>query len=412
MSTILSRTKNVLRRSQIGALGLGIGVVIWLSGFQLVWSQTATLQVTVSGQDYAQMVEASRPLVWQALAERFAQSSDPVERVTIEVMGQRDSAQLPLLLVTMTREMWQQQPTPQQMEQFAQFYTSAVALLTPTTPTPESATAQIPSRSNTDGAGLLVQSQPSPGEKLVPVTQILSFQFRQPLDPDLEEVEMSISPPTELGFDIQADTLLVQPLQPLAYSTSYQISLRALGDQRFPEPITLDFRTEPQYTYRRDVEPLLRASCVGCHQSAGRQRRQLLDSYQAVMQYVTPKDPGSILVDPRWTHRHARPRRLPQPQPGEEPPEPTDLENLPELKSTEVTPESLMEQVTPLDELREQPFSILRNEINASPELAYVRRNGTSEGKLGVWTPEEVAIVTTWIVQDGAPEDLDSLVMD
>lgn len=401
------RLSRIWSYKRIWAFFLGLCWVLWLHP-QGVWSQTASLRVSVQGQDYAQMVEASRPQVWQALGERFAQSSDPVEQVSVEVMGQQGSTQVPLLLVTMTRADWQTGPSPQQMEQYAQFYTSAIQLLTPPSPAPVEFTP--PQTPQSVGDLRLIQSQPSDQAIGVPVTQALTFDFDQALDPDLETLQVSIFPPLEMGFDVQDSQLLIQPLQLLKYSTSYQISLGAVGDQSVGEPIQLTFRTEPQYTYRRDVEPLLRASCVGCHQTLGRQNRQLLDSYEAVMKYVIPQSPDSPLIDPRWTRRHARPQRASQPQPGESP-QPTDLENLPgvELENGIGIPAS---PPLTLTQVEDQPFTLPTTRGGRSPELAYVRRQGISEDRLGAWTPAEVDIVKTWIVQDGAPESIADAVMD
>ncbi len=386
------------------ALGLSLCGILWLAGLQGVWSQTARLQVTVQGQDYAQMVEASRPQVWQVLADRFAQSVDPVQQVTVEVMGQQESLQLPLLLVTMTRDEWQTRPSPQQMEQFAQFYTSAIPLLSPTeAPTPPPVLAP---ESSLSGSGELtwVGSQPAPQAEQVPVDAVIRFWFNQALDPDLQQLQLSISPQVELGFDVEVEQLLIQPLPSLDYSTDYRISLAALGQQPLSPPVEIEFRTEPQYTYERDVKPLLQASCAGCHQAFGRQRRQRLDTYETVMDYVIPQDPGSPLIDPRWTRRHARPRRLPQIQPGDPIPEFSGIQT-PDPAANPLATATEEDPLSTLIAETQNSLPILDNSAAAgSPELAYIRRLGIPETRLGAWTEEEIEVVRTWIVQDGAPE--------
>lgn len=108
-----------------------------------------------------------------------------------------------------------------------------------------------------------------------------------------------------MAFDIQGNELIIKPLQLLSYSTDYRVILPATKELDLQSPIELTFRTEPQYTYQRDIKPLLDASCVGCHQRTGRMRRSSLDSYAAVMRYVTPGSESSELLKQRWLARHA-----------------------------------------------------------------------------------------------------------
>jgi len=107
-----------------------------------------------------------------------------------------------------------------------------------------------------------------------------------------------------VAFDIQGNELIIKPLQLLGYSTDYRLILPAAKELDLQSPIELTFRTEPQYTHQRDIKPLLDASCVGCHQRAGRMRRSSLDSYAAVMRYVTPGSESGELLKPRWLARH------------------------------------------------------------------------------------------------------------
>lgn len=45
-------------------------------------------------------------------------------------------------------------------------------------------------------------------------------------------------------------------------------------------------------TYSSSVQPILSQKCVNCHQANGPASSILLDSYDHVMKYVTPGDPG------------------------------------------------------------------------------------------------------------------------
>jgi hypothetical protein len=207
-----------------------------------------------------------------------------------------------------------------------------------------------------------VSAQPENTQTALPVDQPVILTFDQALPPTLQELALDLSPPAPLGFDIQGSQLILRPDPAWAFSTVYTLTLAPQAQFPLDEPLTYQFRTVPQFTYITDVEPLLKASCVGCHYPQGRLRSKPLDTYPAVMAYVTPGDPRSTLILPRWTNRHA---------------------------------------------------TVLRTRINAdgtvqatgrSPEVAFNLRNGIPLNRLGFWTPEEVEIVRTWIVQDQAVE--------
>jgi hypothetical protein len=203
-----------------------------------------------------------------------------------------------------------------------------------------------------------VSSQPTPEQQDVFVDGVIRLQFNRPLDPNLQRLAVQLDPPAAVIFDVQGDELLLKPRDPLRFSTRYTLTLSPQEGLPLEQAIQLSFRTEPQFTYERDVKPLLEASCVGCHQPAGRQRTQLLDSYEATMAYVRPGDPNSELINPRWTSRHAHILNAINP-------------NRPQARG-------------------------------GSPEIAYIQARGLPLSRLGFWTPEEVEIVRTWIVQDGA----------
>ncbi|MFS8859438.1 Ig-like domain-containing protein [Synechococcus sp. H60.1] len=204
-----------------------------------------------------------------------------------------------------------------------------------------------------------VSSQPAPEQQDVLIDGVIRLQFDRPLDPNLQRLAVQLEPPAAVIFDVQGDELLLKPRDPLRFSTDYILTIAPQEGLPLEQAIQLRFRTEPQFTYERDIKPLLEASCVGCHQPAGRQRTQLLDSYEAVLAYVKPGDPKSELIDPRWTRRHATILNANNPN-------------------------------------RSQARG-------GSPEIAYIQARGLPLSRLGFWTPEEVEIVRTWIVQDGAP---------
>ncbi|NJK62421.1 MAG: hypothetical protein HC921_06795 [Synechococcaceae cyanobacterium SM2_3_1] len=253
----------------------------------------------------------------------------------------------------------------------------------------------------------LTRSEPAEGERGVNIEKVLQLQFNQQLPPDLEELNVTVEPETDLIFDTREDRLLIKSQEPWDYSTDYIVQVPQQTSLNLEQGVRLQFRTEPEYTYNRDIQPLLDASCVGCHRPEGRQRNQLLDSYGAVLQYVTPADPDSVLIDPQWTKRHGNIEQA-RLEPGQEnqpnpvsPPIPGGGAGVGGVRlpgggtgdpggGTGAVPGSGA------------------SGGGGSPELAYVREKGYPIARLGRWTSEEVEIVRTWIVQDEAAEDLDS----
>ncbi|MEN9203377.1 MAG: Ig-like domain-containing protein [Thermostichus sp. DG_1_6_bins_120] len=206
---------------------------------------------------------------------------------------------------------------------------------------------------------LWVSSQPAPEQRDVYVDGVIRLQFDQPLNANLQRLIADLEPPATVIFDVQGNELLLKSRDPLKFSTDYTLTIAPQEGLPLEQTIQLTFRTEPQFTYEKDIKPLLEASCVGCHQPAGRQRTQLLDSYEATLAYVTPGDANSELINPRWTNRHATILNANNP-------------NRPQARG-------------------------------GSPEIAYIQERGLPLSRLGFWTSEEVEMVRTWIVQDGAP---------
>ena len=199
----------------------------------------------------------------------------------------------------------------------------------------------------------LVGSLPQNDATDVSIDSRIALQFSDRLDDAIEELELSVEPEIGLQFNVSGDRLLLEPAEALEFSTDYQLTLASQAGIPLAEDVVLAFRTEPEYTYDIDVEPLLHMSCVACHGASGRLQEtdSLMDTYAGVLKYVEPGSENSPLIDPKYTRPHAR--RFP-----------------------------------------------------ASTSLAqrFMRLNAYPLEKLGSWTPEEIEIVTTWVVQDEAIE--------
>lgn len=380
---------------RLGSLLLSFGLALILAWARVGWTQTHRISLSVQGQSYSQLVEQSRPLVWQALAQQF-QAQPQSEQITLEVLGQAGEQQVPLFTVRMPRSVWQQNPSPSQLEQHTTFYPDALALLQPRAPVQQ---GQVEFTAPSANGTTLVSSNPSNGQRGIPIDQSIHLRFDRQLPAGITGLAFGIQPPVEVAFDIRGNELIFQPLQLLSYSTDYRVLLPAAEELDLQKPIELTFRTEPQYTYQRDIKPLLDASCVGCHQRAGRMRRSPLDSYAAVMRYVTPGSENSELLKPRWLARHAVIQRAAGiPLNGGGSPDVDALSFL--FQGGEGS--GPMPRAPVSDPQRESPGSFIGR--SGSPELAYIRRNGTGMDRLGYLSADEIQILRTWIIQDQAAE--------
>jgi hypothetical protein len=211
------------------------------------------------------------------------------------------------------------------------------------------------------GAALkLTSSKPSNGQKDALIDAPIELQFSQPLPENFEEFQLTVNPDASLAFNSAGDRMILKPKEPLKYSTEYTLELPKQDAISLADPVKLQFQTEPQYTYKRDVQPILDARCVGCHQIGGRQRQSRIDDYDSVMAYVTPGSTDSPLIAARFVQRHANTVRAIGPTAGRR---------------------------------------------GGSPEIAYAKSIGADVGLLGTLQPNELEVVTTWIVQDKAVED-------
>ncbi len=420
--------------TQLWAIVLTACLLLWMSLPQFAWSGSKQIVIPVQDQTYPQLVEQARPLVWEALHQQFAAQPE-AQQITIEVMGERGEQRAPLMTVTMPRTDWQNQLPSSALDTYTRFYLNSSSLIqsVPVTPPPQS-TSSTSSRSTTSTGELqLIATEPDDQQTFVAVDQPLRLEFNQPLPQALDALELAFEPQTDLGFAIDQQALILQPLQPLRYSTKYALHLPSLGSVALTSPVQVQFRTEPQYTYEHDIKPLLNASCVGCHQAAGRQARHRLDSYQALLTYVNPGDPDSEILNPRWLRRHGQiltatgPLNVGVPDPQSESGDSAETGSTPTSPSSDLvsgaTQTGLVNSVSgavasssdgftnlislnsdadSAEEADPDPSAI--EPRRGSPELAYIRRNGTPVTRLGHLTPAEAEILRTWIVQDQAVE--------
>ncbi|MGK7913067.1 MAG: Ig-like domain-containing protein [Synechococcus sp.] len=223
----------------------------------------------------------------------------------------------------------------------------------PPAPTQEDNPEDVPATSETASTPIsLVGSQPANDAKDVLISSRIELQFSNTLDESLDTLDLTVEPEIPLQFNVAGDRIVLEPSQELGYSTQYTLTLPLQATLPLAEPVQFTFKTEPEFTYDIDVKPLLDVSCVGCHGAFGTSRSTaLLDTYSGTLSVVEPGSASSPLIDSRFTQIHAR-----------------------------------------------------RRSGSQAIEQRYMRINGFPLDKLGTWSPEEIEIVTTWVVQDEAVE--------
>lgn len=231
---------------------------------------------------------------------------------------------------------------------------------------------------------MFIDSDPPDQAIDVELEPIFQLTFDQPLPTDLEriqvtgraldpqytiqvdqlnqiQVETSAAPDPDLVFDTRADQLLLQPTEPLLYSTNYLLLIPSQPGLPLAADLELTFKTRPEFTYNGDVLPLLDAACVGCHRPQAPLLRSPLHTYGAVGEFVQPGAASSPLLDPRWTRRHARTA------PG-------------------------------------NPRSGSATRYIRGPNQIPGYEDLYTFTQLGQWTPDQVNLIATWIIRDDAAE--------
>lgn len=364
------------------------GILVWCISLSfLAWSQSNQVTVVLEGVSYTRIVEQSQAEVWQAATQQFSQFPEQTQ-VVVDVLAKAGGGQVPVMTVTVDRQEWEKGRKSFPWDRFSRVYTQSQPLFQtltdPTSPPSFTFEKQTPSPEPNPVQNTIqntlrgISTTPKDQAKNVSVKDPIRLQFNQLLPEDLQQLRIAADPELKLVFELDKDTLILQPVEPLRYSTDYTLVVNQVTSDPLQDPIQIRFRTEPQYTYVEHIQPLLEASCVGCHQQNGRMRRSPLEPYTSVMTYVIPGSAESELIDPQWTRRHAQIQR-----------------------ATVLARSGLPATPTPSPTFL--PFQKL-DRGPGSPEIAYVLKKGTPVQKLGFWDPSEVEIVRTWIVQDKAPE--------
>ena len=152
----------------------------------------------------------------------------------------------------------------------------------------------------------LSSSTPKADSKRVPVNTPIALSFKDLPAKDTKSLGVQITPPPKGGNESLSDkTYQFTPQPRLDYSTEYTVTVSGSKEKPLKEPIKVKFTTEPQYTYKKDIQAMLAGTCTSCHSATGTQRNSSeLDTYAKVLKYVTPGT-GGELINPKWLALHS-----------------------------------------------------------------------------------------------------------
>ena len=173
--------------------------------------------------------------------------------------------------------------------------------------TPENKKADSSTGSTTEPSrSPLSSSTPKADSKRVPANTPIALSFKDLPAKDTKSLGVQITPPPKGGNESLSDkTYQFTPQPRLDYSTEYTVTVSGSKEKPLKEPIKVKFTTEPQYTYKKDIQAMLAGTCTSCHSATGTQRNSSeLDTYAKVLKYVTPGT-GGELINPKWLALHS-----------------------------------------------------------------------------------------------------------
>jgi hypothetical protein len=252
----------------------------------------------------------------------------------------------------------------------------------------------------------LSSSVPKADSKRVPVNTLIALSFKDLLAKDVKSLGVQIMPAPKGGNESLSDkTYQFMPQPRLDYSKEYTVTVSGSKEKPFKEPIKLKFTTEPQYTYKKDIQVMLAGTCTSCHSATGTQRnRSELDTYAKVLKYVTPGI-GGELINPKWLVLHASgggtggPGFLPK----------AGLRQRADkvIGGGGATSANPFGTVAPSSTTSATGTASTADSLqgNAGSSLSTDTSNVSRGNRQGALTDEQVTILKTWIVQDKAVEE-------
>ncbi|MBC7880745.1 MAG: Ig-like domain-containing protein [Anaerolineae bacterium] len=387
--------------------GVVVGLAMVAGGFSLALSPPAigqnAISATVTGTSYSDLVRKAEMTARQKIAEVFKNSGADTAQVTIN--GKNGSAVAPVLDVQISRVAWNKKPAT--LRPYSNYYDVAgllgfnappvVASAEPsdskdpkTDPKAPKSTGKDEQTPKTSGVLKLVKSIPAESDDRVLVNKSIELTFEKDLPAKTgAELGIKLEPELEGAVTIEKNVVIFTPSKPLDYSKKYTLTIAGSAKLKLPGALTIRFKTEPQYTYDKNVRTFLAGTCTSCHSAKGTARTSPLDTYAGVMQFVSPGSGGQILD---FTGFHGQTRigafggfaNAGAPAPPGPPSDP----NVSRGRRTPV--------ITPTE-----PTNDTSGDEVASGDTTAAARQVTRGGALSA---EQVNILRTWIVQDQAIE--------
>lgn len=381
--------------------GVVVGIAMVAGGFSLALSPPAigqnAISATVTGTSYADLLRKAEMTARQKIAEVFKNSAADTAQVTIN--GKNGSAMAPVLDIQISRAAWNKKPAT--LRPYGNYYdVSGLLGFTAPVASADPVDTKDPKKdpksddkgeqsSKTVGVLKLVKSTPAEGDDRVLINKPIELTFEKDLPAKTgAELGIKVDPELEGEATIEKNVVTFNPAKPLAYSKKYTFTIAGSAKLKLPGALTLRFKTEPQYTYEKNVRTFLAGTCTSCHSGRGTARNSPLDTYAGVMQFVSPGSGGQIL-DFTGIHGQTRIGAFGgNANPGAPtPPGPPSNPNVSRARRTPITPT--------------EPTNETAGDEVASGDTAAGRTQFTRGGALSA---DQVAILRTWIVQDQAIE--------
>jgi hypothetical protein len=391
--------------------GVVVGLAMVAGGFSLALSPPAigqnAMSATVTGTSYPDLVRKAEATARQKIAEVFKDSTADTAQVTIN--GKNGAAIAPILDVQISRAAWNKKPAS--LRPFGNYYDVSGLLgftAPPVVASAEPGDSKDPKKDpkdskdpksgdkedqapKTSGVLKLVKSSPAEGDDRVLINKSIELTFEKDLPAkNGTELGVKLEPELEGAVTIEKNVVTFSPSKPLDYSKKYTLTIAGSSKLKLPGAITLRFKTEPQYTYEKNVRTFLAGTCTSCHSARGTARNSPLDTYEGVMQFVSPGSGGQILD---FTGLHGQTRigafggfaNGGAPAPPGPPSDPNVSRN----------------RRTPVLVPTEPTNATSGDEVASSDTSAATARQVTRGGALSA---DQVNILRTWIVQDQAIE--------
>jgi hypothetical protein len=388
--------------------GVVVGLAMVAGGFSLALSPPAigqnAMSATVTGTSYPDLVRKAETTARQKIAEVFKDSTADTAQVTIN--GKNGAAIAPVLDVQISRAAWNKKPAS--LRPFGNYYDVSgllgftappvVASAEPGDSKDPKADPKDPKSSDKDeqtpktsGVLKLVKSSPAEGDDRVLINKSIELSFEKDLPAkNGTELGVKLEPELEGAVTIEKNVVTFNPSKPLDYSKKYTLTIAGSPKLKLPGAITLRFKTEPQYTYEKNVRTFIAGTCTSCHSARGTARTSPLDTYAGVMQFVSPGSGGQIL-DFTGIHGQTRIGAFGGNANGGAPTPPGPPSN-PNVNRNRRTP------ITPTEPTNETSGDEVASGDTGAPA------GGTKYTRGGALSAEQVSILRTWIVQDQAIE--------